>query len=87
MSTLTGSTRALQAHVEAILASRLQPSYTASHEHIAASVNDQGEVWLSGLVNDARIAEEAVSIVQKIPGINRVFNYVTVIYSGRSRTL
>ena len=70
--------RILQARVEAVVERWIQPCYTAIYEHIAVSTNDQGEVWLSGLVTDPQIVEEAVRMIKGLPGVRFVFNYVTV---------
>jgi osmotically-inducible protein OsmY len=68
----------LQARVEAAVERWIGPCYTAACEHIAVSANDQGEVWLSGLVTDPQTVEEAVRMIKGMPGVRFVFNYVTV---------
>jgi len=82
-----GLNRKLQSEAEALLERWITPCYVSSSEHIAVSANDQGELWLSGLVHDRRIADEAVRLIQALGGVRFVFNYVTVKYTGDVVTL
>src|SRR5258708_22944681 len=75
--------RGLQARIEAVVERWIQPCYTAVYEHIAVSANDQGEVWLSGLVTDPQIVEEAVQMIKGLPGVRFVFNYVTLMITSQ----
>ncbi|HLY25523.1 MAG TPA: BON domain-containing protein [Aggregatilineales bacterium] len=77
-----GVNRKLQAEAESLLERWITPCYVSSCEHIAVSANDQGEVWLSGLVHDPRIADEATRLVRALAGVHFVLNYVTVKHTG-----
>ena len=83
---LPRSDRSLQARVEATVERWIRPCYTAVFEHIAVSANDQGEVWLSGLVTDPQTVEEAVRMIKGMPGVRFVFNYVTVMITPQQRS-
>ena len=78
MSLIPVTNHGLQTKVESALDRWIRPTYLAAHEHIAISVNDQGEVWLSGLLDNPKVAEEAVRIVKGLPGVRFVFNYITI---------
>src|SRR5579859_704321 len=78
--------RNLQVRVEAAVERWIRPCYTASCEHIAVSANDQGEIWLSGLVTDPTTAGEAVRMIKGMPGVRFVFNYITVMVSPRQHS-
>jgi osmotically-inducible protein OsmY len=78
--------RSLQARVEAAVERWIRPCYTASCEHIAVSANDQGEVWLSGLVADPLTVEEAVRLIRGMLGVRYVFNYVTVMITPQQHS-
>lgn len=82
---LPQANRSLQARVEAALDRWIRPCYTATYEHIAVSANDQGEVWLSGLVADPLTVDEAVRLIREMPGVRFVFNYVTIMIMPNSR--
>ena len=82
-----GQNRRLQAEAEALLERYLRPSYLTTDEHLAVSANEQGEVWLSGLVHDSRLAQEAIRLVKTLAGVTVVFNYVTMMQDGNPTNL
>ena len=83
---LPRSDRNLQARVEAAVERWIRPCYAAACEHIAVSANEQGEVWLSGLVTDPQTVEEAVRMIKGMPGVRFVFNYVTVMITPQQHS-
>ncbi len=72
----------LQAQVQAALDRWLQSCYTKPGEYIVANANDLGEIWLSGLVGDQHIVDEAIHLARELPGVRRIFNSVTIMYTG-----
>jgi len=72
----------LQVNVQANLNRWMGPCYTAPYEHITACANDHGEVYLTGLVDDHQIVDEALQMVKGIPGVTCITDQVTVLYHG-----
>ena len=82
ITTIPSTACKLQAIVQANLNRWMAPCYSEPYEHISATANDQGEVSLSGLVNDHRIVDEAINMLKSYPGIRCIRDGVTVIYHG-----
>ena len=72
----------LQANVQANLNRWMGPCYNAPYEHITARANDYGEVYLTGLVDDHKLVEEGLRMLNDMPGIKCVADQVTVLYHG-----
>jgi hypothetical protein len=82
-STIPTANRELQERVQKAIDHWINPCFTKPYEHIIASANDQGEVYLYGLVEDGYKVDEAMWLVKSLPAVRFVFNLVTVIYNGK----
>jgi osmotically-inducible protein OsmY len=74
----------LQLRVQIALDQWAHRASTNQHEYILAIANELGEVTLRGHVDGRHVSEQAMQVVERVPGVHLVFNHIATMSDHRS---